>query len=127
ELAASTRIVVLFMLMATGSALALARPVARVIAQSAPGQPSVGPVADGIMGFSLGLVGYGLFACLSRALYASGRTRLTAGACVSGWLAVIVADLLLAAAMPSDNRVLALALGNTVGMLLLGVLLGWAV
>jgi putative peptidoglycan lipid II flippase len=127
ELAASTRIVVLAMLMATGSALALARPVARMIAQSAPGEPSVGPVADGIMGFSLGLVGYGLFACLSRALYASGRTRLTAGACVSGWLAVIVADLLLAAAMPSDNRVLALALGNTVGMLLLGVLLGWAV
>jgi putative peptidoglycan lipid II flippase len=127
ELAAATRIVVLSMLMATGSALALARPVARVIAESAPGEPSVGPVADGIMGFSLGLVGYGLFACLSRALYASGRTRLTAGACVAGWLSVVVADLLLAAAMPDQDRVLALALGNTVGMLILGVLLGWAV
>jgi putative peptidoglycan lipid II flippase len=126
-LAASTRIVVLTMLMATASALALARSVARVIAQSAPGQPSVDPVADGIMAFSLGLVGYGLFACLSRALYASGRARLTAGACVAGWVSVIVVDLVLAAAMPGDDRVLALSLGNSVGMLILGVLLGWAV
>lgn len=126
-LAASTRIVVLTMLMATASALALARPVARVIAQSAQGQPSVDPVADGIMAFSLGLVGYGLFACLSRALYASGRARLTAGACVAGWVSVIVVDLVLAAALPADDRVLALSLGNSVGMLILGLLLGWAV
>jgi putative peptidoglycan lipid II flippase len=127
ELAASARLVVLTMLMATASALALARPVARVIAQSAPGQPSVDPVADGIMGFSLGLVGYGLFACLSRALYASGRARLTAASCVTGWVSVIVADLVLAATLPGDDRVLALSLGNSLGMLLLGVLLGWAV
>jgi putative peptidoglycan lipid II flippase len=127
ELAASARFVVLTMLMATASAFALARPVARVIAQSAPGQPSVDPVADGIMAFSVGLVGYGLFACLSRALYASGRTRLTAAACVTGWVAVIVADLVLAATMSGDDRVLALSLGNSLGMLLLGVLLGWAV
>ena len=40
---------------------------------------------------------------------------------------MVVADLLLAAAMPDQDRVLALALGNTVGMLILGVLLGWAV
>jgi putative peptidoglycan lipid II flippase len=127
DLAASTRIVILTMLMATGSALALARPVARVIAQSAPGEPSVGPVSAGIVGFSLGLVGYGLFASLSRALYASGRAKLTASACVSGWVLVIVADVLLAAAMPDEDRVLALSLGNSAGMLILGVLLGWAV
>jgi putative peptidoglycan lipid II flippase len=127
DLAASTRIVILTMLMATGSALALARPVARVIAQSAPGEPSVGSVSAGIAGFSLGLVGYGLFASLSRALYASGRAKLTAAACVSGWVLVIVADVLLAAAMPDEDRVLALSLGNSVGMLILGILLGWAV
>ena len=127
ELAASARIVVLTMLLATASALAVARPVARVVAQSAPGQPSVDPVADGIMAFSIGLVGYGLFACLSRALYASGRAGLTAGACVTAWVSVIVASLVLAATMPADDRVLALALGNALGMLLLGVLLGWAV
>ncbi len=123
ELAAATRATVTLALIATAGLVAAADPIARVIAQSAPGEPAVGPVANGIAGFALGLTGYALFALLTRALYATHAARDTAIACGGGWLAVIVADLLLAGALDSDDRVAALALGNSIGMTVLGLAL----
>ena len=121
ELAAATRATVTLALVATAGLVAAADPIARVIAQSAPGEPAVEPVAHGIAAFAFGLTGYALFALLSRALYATHAARNTAIACLGGWLAVIVADLVLAGALDGGDRVLALALGNSVGMTLLGV------
>jgi putative peptidoglycan lipid II flippase len=123
HVAASTKIVILVSMGAAAAMVAAARPLARVMFQNAPGADAVDALTDGIIGFAAGLVGYGLFALLSRALYAARTMRATAVACVSGWAAVVVADLILSSAMPASDRVLALALGNSVGMTVLGVAL----
>lgn len=121
--ARATRAVVVTGLLAVAVLVAAADPIARIVVESAPGRPSVAPLAAGVAGFAPGLVGYGLFALLSRALYARGEARSTAAACVTGWAAAVGADLLLAAGLPAEDRVLALALGNSIGMTVLGALL----
>ncbi|MEV4715010.1 lipid II flippase MurJ [Micromonospora sp. NPDC049374] len=79
--------------------------------------------ADAIAGYAPGLIGYGLFAVLSRALYARGATRAATATITAGWLAVPLVLLPLSALLPVADRVLAVALANSAGMLLLGVLL----
>lgn len=121
--ASSTVVVVVLSLAASAAIAASARPLARIMAQGAPGIDSVDVVADGIVAFSFGLAGYSLFALLSRALYAAGRMASTAVSSVLGWLVVIVANVVLAAALPSEHRVVALAIGNSIGMVVLGLAL----
>ena len=126
QLAASTCLVVALMLGAAAGLVAAARPLARVVFEGAPGAASAGSVASltaGVIGFAAGLVGYGLFALLSRAMYAAGATAATAFACVGGWAVVVVADVVLSEALPAGDRVLALALGNSIGMIVLAVAL----
>jgi putative peptidoglycan lipid II flippase len=123
HLAASTQVVILLSMGAAAAMVAAARPLARVIFQNAPGVDSVDALTEGVIGFAAGLVGYGLFALLSRALYAARTMAATALACVGGWVAVIVADVILSAAMPTADRVLALTLGNSIGMTVLGAAL----
>ncbi|MFE9694076.1 murein biosynthesis integral membrane protein MurJ [Micromonospora sp. NPDC005806] len=86
-----------------------------------------GETAAAIIGFAPGLIGYGLFALLSRALYARGATRAATAAITIGWLAVPVVAVPLSALLHRDDRVLAVTLANSVGMLLLGGLLVAAV
>ncbi|WP_018220110.1 murein biosynthesis integral membrane protein MurJ [Salinispora pacifica] len=83
--------------------------------------------AAGIAGFAPGLIGYGLFAVLSRALYARGQTRAAASAIAVGFLVVPGAALLLSAVLPLRDRVPAVTLANSVGMAVLGALLVLAV
>ncbi len=115
-LAGSMRAVLLGCTLATAVLVAAAEPLARVLVQSAPGAPSVGPLAAGIAAFAPGLVGYGLYALLSRALYAQADAGPAAAAGVTGWAAVVVGDVALAQAFAPGDRVLALALGNSIGM-----------
>ncbi|MBA2553204.1 MAG: virulence factor MviN [Geodermatophilaceae bacterium] len=122
-LSTSARVVILTALLAAAALIAAAEPIARIVVESAPGRPSVSALALGIAAFAPGLAGYGLFALLSRALYARGEARSTAIACVAGWLAVVVVDLVLAAQLPPEDRVFVLAAGNSAGMLLLGMAL----
>ncbi|MGC5054533.1 murein biosynthesis integral membrane protein MurJ [Micromonospora sp. DT48] len=79
--------------------------------------------AAAIAGYAPGLLGYGLFAVLSRALYARGATRAATATITVGWLAVPLVLFPLSALLPVADRVLAVALANSAGMLLLGVLL----
>ncbi|GIJ81127.1 putative peptidoglycan lipid II flippase [Micromonospora phaseoli] len=79
--------------------------------------------AAAITGYAPGLIGYGLFAVLSRALYARGATRAATAAITAGWLAVPLVLLPLSTLLPAADRVLAVAVANSVGMLLLGALL----
>jgi putative peptidoglycan lipid II flippase len=127
--AASTRAVLLVTLAAAAVSIAAAEPIARVLAQNGPESTDadVTSLARAIAAFAPGLVGYGLIALLGRALYARGNGRLAASAIVTGWVAVIVADLALVTALSRGNAVPALALGNTVGMVVAGVLLAAAV
>jgi putative peptidoglycan lipid II flippase len=79
--------------------------------------------AAAIAGFGPGLLGYGLFAVLTRALYARGAARPAAAATLAGWLVVPAVAVGLAAAFPADYRVFAVGLANSIGMLVLGTLL----
>lgn len=118
-LAPAARAVLLFSALGAAALAATAGPVAAFFF----GAGGSAAAAAGIAGFAPGLLGYGLFAVLSRALYARGETRAAAVATGVGWLAVPLAAVLLAAAFPADQRVLALTLANSAGMLLLGAAL----
>ncbi|MEU4776124.1 lipid II flippase MurJ [Micromonospora sp. NPDC023644] len=117
-LSSTVRGVLLFSCLGAAALVGTAAPVATFFYPDDPGS-----TAAGIVGFAPGLLGYGLFAVLSRALYARGDTRPATVAITAGWLAVPVAAVPLAALLPVADRVLAVALANSVGMVLLGGLL----
>lgn len=122
-LARASRAVLLLSSLGAAALVALATPVATLLAVLMPAADpgSVTRLAAGIAGFAPALAGYGLFALLSRALYARGDTRPAALAAAVGWAAVAAAAVALAAALPLDARVLALTAANSVGMTVLGV------
>lgn len=122
-MAVTTRAVVLVSFAAAGVLAAAAVPVARAFVLGAPGGAEPAQLARAVAAFAPGLVGYGLVAHVTRALYAYGRGRAAAGAVVAGWLAVVVADVVLVPVVPQGWVVAALGLGNTAGMTLAGVLL----
>ncbi|MEO3926951.1 lipid II flippase MurJ [Micromonosporaceae bacterium B7E4] len=121
-LAPTARRVLLFSCLGTAALIGTAEPVARFF------WPGSGPTqVAAVAGFAPGLLGYGLFAVLTRALYARGAARPAATATLAGWLVVPFAAVGLSAAFPADYRVFAVAVANSVGMLVLGVLLVVAV
>lgn len=117
------RAVVVLSLGSVAVLVAVAAPAARVLVEGAPGLDSTDQLTGAVVAFAPGLVGYGLLALLSRALYARGDGRTPAVATVAGWLVVAAADLALVARLPDLDRVTALGLGNTAGMTVAGVLL----
>jgi len=121
-LAPAARGVLLSSCLGAAALMATAGPVARFFWGATTPATSAA-----IAGFAPGLLGYGLFAVLSRALYARGGARSAAAATAAGWLAVPVAVIVLSANVPTEYRVLAVALGNSAGMLALGALLVVAV
>ncbi|HEV7706953.1 MAG TPA: lipid II flippase MurJ, partial [Asanoa sp.] len=119
RLAPAARGVLLLSCLGAAALFAVAEPVAGFFALAGLG----GAVA----GFAPGLIGYGLFAMLTRALYARGLPRPAATATAIGWATVSVAAVVLAAGLATDRRLLALTLANSIGMLVLGALLVLAV
>ncbi|EXG81395.1 putative membrane protein, putative virulence factor [Cryptosporangium arvum DSM 44712] len=109
--------------LATAALIAGAGPIAAVVTAAGNADAGRAAVATGIALFAPGLLGYGLFALLSRALYAAGRPWPVATAVLGGWAVTAVADVVLAFALPAGDRVAALAAGNTIGMTVLGVAL----
>jgi putative peptidoglycan lipid II flippase len=118
-----TRAVVAVSVVAMAMLIAAAWPVARLLVEGVGRHADVGALAQGIVAFAPGLVGYGLLALLSRALYARHDARVPAACTVAGWLVVVVADVVLSDLLPTGDRVLALALGNTIGMTVAALLL----
>ena len=119
RLAPATRGVVLLSCLGAAALVAVAEPVAGFFAL-----PRLG---EAVAGFAPGLLGYGLFAVLTRALYARGRARPAAVATAAGWVVVALSAVALAAGLATERRLLALTLANSIGMLVLGALLVWAV
>jgi putative peptidoglycan lipid II flippase len=97
----------------------VAGPAAKFLSHNA--DPA--PLAWGLAAFAPGLVGYGLAAVLSRALYARNRQRDAAIAFLLGWGTAAVAMPILSAALPVQQRVAALGLGTSIGMTVLGAVL----
>ncbi|GAA4719400.1 murein biosynthesis integral membrane protein MurJ [Phytohabitans rumicis] len=118
-LAPATRGVWLLSCVGAAALVAVAGPVARFF--------EVPEAAAGIAGFAPGLLGYGLFAVLTRALYARGEPRPAALATAAGWACAALAAVGLAAGLAEDRRVLAITLGNSIGMVVLGAFLVAAV
>jgi putative peptidoglycan lipid II flippase len=122
-LAGASRSVLLLSGLGAAGLIALAQPLARLLAEVTRGVPSVATLAAAIAGFGPGLLGYGLFALHSRALYARGRNRSVALATLVGWGGVTLASVALALTLPGRYRVPAVSIGNSVGMLALGAVL----
>jgi putative peptidoglycan lipid II flippase len=100
--------------------VATASPVARVFLGRDPAA-TVAALRDTIVAFAPGLIGYGLVALLTRALYARGLWKAPTACVVVGWLLAVVADLVLAAVLPAADRGTALALGHTIGVTVAGI------
>lgn len=100
---------------AAGVLAAVAGPMARVFLASGP-DDAVAALRDTTVAFAPGLVGYGLVALLARALYAQGLWKSPTVCVVGGWLVALVADLVLAQALPPADRAFALGLGHTLGV-----------
>ncbi|MEU7804657.1 lipid II flippase MurJ [Micromonospora arborensis] len=119
-LAPAVRGVLLFSCLGTAALIGTAGPVGHFFFSEPTASTAA---AAAIIGYAPGLVGYGLFAVLTRALYARGETRAATVATAVGFLVVPAAVLLLGALLPLRDRVLAVTSANSVGMLVLGALL----
>jgi putative peptidoglycan lipid II flippase len=122
-LAGATRAVLLLSGLGAAALAALAWPAAWVYAKVAHSPSQAPGLAAGIAAFAPGLLGYGLFALHSRALYAHRQNRAAAQATVLGWGAVAVLTIGFALAVPASDRVAAVAAANSAGMLVLGAVL----
>ncbi len=118
--ASATRAVLLLTLGGTALLIAVAIPAAHFMRTYSPQIPQL---AAGFALFALGLVGYGLVACLSRVLLAAGRTAVTAIIVAGGWVLVIAADLVLVSVASASSVVAVLALGNSIGLTAAGAAL----
>lgn len=105
---------------AAGLLVAVAGPMARVFLAAGP-DAAVAALRDTTVAFAPGLVGYGLVALLTRALYAQGLWKAPTACVVGGWLVAVAADLVLAQALPPADRALALGLGHTLGVTVAGL------
>ncbi len=97
---------------------AAAAPVAAVFAQNDPL-----PLERALLSFAPGIVGFGLVALLSKALYASHHGREAAAAQVVGWITVMGSSTALVMAAPPDWTVAALGAGTSAGLTLAAALL----
>jgi putative peptidoglycan lipid II flippase len=99
--------------------IAVAGPMARVFLSSGS-DAAVAALRDTTLAFAPGLVGYGLVALLTRALYARGLWKAPTVCVVGGWLLAVAADVVLAAALPAADRALALGIGHSLGVTVAG-------
>lgn len=88
----------------------------------------IGSVGDALTLVAPGLLGFALIFHVSRALYALERGRLAVLAASSGWVTVVAASWVACVVLVGDGAdagatLRALAIGNTVGMLVAGVAL----
>ncbi|MGY1810129.1 murein biosynthesis integral membrane protein MurJ [Blastococcus sp. SYSU D00669] len=102
--------------------VAVSGPMARVFLSDDP-PADVAALRDTIVAFAPGLLGYGLVALLTRALYARGLWKAPTVCVVGGWLLAVAADVVLSAVLPAEDRGLALGAGHSVGVTVAGLAL----
>ncbi|MGY2130521.1 murein biosynthesis integral membrane protein MurJ [Blastococcus sp. SYSU DS0617] len=119
-LAPVTALVVAASAGAAAALIAVAGPMARVFLSSGT-DAAVGAMRDTTIAFAPGLVGYGLVAVLTRALYARGQWKAPTVCVVGGWLVAVLADVVLAAVLPATDRAAALGAGHTLGVTVAGL------
>jgi putative peptidoglycan lipid II flippase len=113
------RAIMLLSCLGAAGLVAVARPAAAIILPDEPGQAR--DMALAMVAFAPGLIGYGIGALHQRTLYAVGGQRVAALAIGLGWTVAAVSAIGFSHTM--SNRPVALALANSVGMLVLGAAL----
>jgi putative peptidoglycan lipid II flippase len=122
--AGATRSVALLSALGAAALIAAAEPIARLFAATASStRPEPSALAAAIVAFAPGLLGYGLYALHSRALFARGENRYAAVATIAGWSAVAAASVALSIAFAPADRVTALGAANSAGMVVLAAVL----
>lgn len=121
--ASSGRAIILLSCLGAAGLVAIARPAAGIILPDEPGQAR--GMALAMVAFAPGLIGYGIGALHQRTLYAVGGQRVAAIAIGLGWTVAAISAVAFSGAMSSamGSRPVALALANSVGMLVLGAAL----
>jgi putative peptidoglycan lipid II flippase len=112
----SGRAIILLSCLGAAGLVAIARPAARIILPSEPDQAR--DMALAMVAFAPGLIGYGIGALHQRTLYAVGGQRIAAVAIGLGWTVTAVSAIGFSNTL--TNRPVALALANSLGMLVLG-------
>jgi putative peptidoglycan lipid II flippase len=128
--ASGARAVVWLSLLGTAELVAVAPAVQHLfVILDVTRSPAVHVLADGLTAFAVGLLGWGLVAHLSRALYALGGARAAATGTAAGWAMVVVASVvtvfgLRAAGVDADRAsLIGLGAGTSAGLFLAGGLL----
>lgn len=102
---------------------AVAAPASTFLAEG----DGIAALTSAVLAFAPGLLGYGLAALHQRTLYAVGANRLAALGVSGGWAVTLVAAVILSWALPDGQRAAALGVANSIGMLVMAVLLASAV
>jgi putative peptidoglycan lipid II flippase len=118
-LSGTARSVVLLAGLGTAALAGLAIPMTHLM--------NVSGAVPGVVGFAPGLLGYALFALLSRALYARGATAAAAAASAVGWLTAAAAVIVVTSVTVPGGVVFGLGLANAIGMTVTGLMLVVAV
>jgi putative peptidoglycan lipid II flippase len=118
-LSGTARSVVLLAGLGTAALAGLAIPMTHLM--------NVSGAVPGVVGFAPGLLGYALFALLSRALYARGATAAAAAASAVGWLTAAAAVIVVTTVTVPGGVVFGLGLANAIGMTVTGLMLVVAV
>jgi peptidoglycan biosynthesis protein MviN/MurJ (putative lipid II flippase) len=116
--AGSTRAVLLMSLLGTAVIAAIAVPTAHVLAK----QPDQVPqLIEAFALFAPGVAGVAVIANLSRVMFVIGRLKVATAALAGSWLVAIAAYLVLVPLVPARLVVAALALGTTIGQIVVAI------
>ena len=116
--AGSTRAVLLTSWLGTAVIAAIAVPAAHVLAK----QPDQVPqLIEALLLFAPAIAGNAVIANLARVMFVIGRLKVAALALAGCWVIVIVADVVLVEAVPPRLVVAMLALGTTLGQIVVAI------
>jgi putative peptidoglycan lipid II flippase len=116
--AGSTRAVLLMSWLGTAVMAAIAVPAAHVLAK----QPDQVPqLIEALVLFAPGIAGAAVIANLSRVMFVIGRLKVAAAALAGCWLVTIAAYVVFVPLVPARLVVAALALGTTIGQLVVAI------
>jgi putative peptidoglycan lipid II flippase len=116
--AGSTRAVLLMSWLGTAVIAAIAVPAAHVLAK----QPDQVPqLIEAFVLFAPGIAGVAVIANLSRVMFVIGRLKVAAAALAGSWVVAIVAYVVLVPLVPARLVVAALALGTTIGQIVVAI------
>jgi len=116
--AGSTRAVLLMSCLGTAIIAAIAIPAAHVLARLPDQVPQL---TEAFLLLAPGIAGAAVIANLSRVMFVIGQLKIAAVALAGSWLIVIAADLVLVPLVPARLVVAALALGTTIGQIVVAI------